>query len=90
MSSYITKQSAVAADAFLSASHKKGRVKQAIKGNLPLVPEEGGPSSDSYATSSDSRSESISRCDQVLRPGKNDRSAMSVLQDVLLGRGPRD
>ena len=90
MSSYIMKQSTVAADAFLIASHKKGCVKQAIKENLLLVPEEGGPSSDLYATSSNSRFGSISRRDQVPRPGKNDLFAMSVLQDVLLGHGLRD
>jgi hypothetical protein len=84
------KQKAIVADAFLSTSHKKGHVKQAIKGNLPLVPEVGGSSSNSYATSFDLRSESILRRDQVLRPGKNNRSAMSVLQDVLFRHGLRD
>jgi len=50
VSSYITKQSATAAMAYLSASRKKGGIKDLTEGNLPLVSNGDGPS---FSSSSD-------------------------------------
>jgi hypothetical protein len=74
MSTYIAKQSATAASAFLGTSHKKGGIKQPAEGGLLVVFKTGGPSA---FTSSGSR--------HVPRPAvRNEYSALSVLQDVLL------
>jgi hypothetical protein len=75
MSSYVAKQSTIAANAFLSASHKKGCLQPVSNG--------GGSSSESSPTSSDMRSNSASH--RTPRREKKERSALSVL-DVLLGR----
>lgn len=75
MPSYIVKQSAAAANAFLSTSHKKGS-------QLP-VSDGCGSSSRPSPTPSDSRSDSALH----RTPGhsKNERPALRVL-DILLGR----
>lgn len=73
ISSFIAKQSASAASAFLSAPQKKRGIKR--EGGLSPV-----GSSSSLTSSSDSDSL------QVPKPVKNERSALSILQDVLLGR----
>jgi hypothetical protein len=85
MSSYVAKQSTFAANAFLSTSHKKGRPPPVSEEGRPPVSGEGGSSSESSATSSDSKKPD-SAPHHVQRPVKNERSALSVLQDVLLGR----
>lgn len=77
MLTYIVKQSAAAASAFLGASLKKGSIKQPAEGGLLVVSKMGGPS---VFTSSGSR--------HIPRPAvRNEHSALSILQDVLLGCG---
>jgi hypothetical protein len=77
MSTYIAKQSTTVASAFLGTSHKKGGIKQPAEGGLPVVSKTSGPL---VFTSSGSR--------HVPRPAvRNECFALSVLQDVLLGRG---
>lgn len=76
MTSYIEKQSAAAASAYLSAPHKnKDGIKKPIKGS-PLPAFSGGSPS---STSSDSVPY------HVPKPVRNECSALSVLQDMLLG-----
>jgi len=72
--SFITEQSASAASAFLSAPHKKGGIKRPTGGSLPSV-------SESPLSLTSPPSGSL----HVPKPVKNEHSALSVLQDVLLG-----
>lgn len=76
--SYIAKQSAAAASAYLSGPHKKRRVRRPTEGDLALAKGEGGSSS--------VRMSSEPRLDHVPKFVKNERSALSALQDTLLGR----
>jgi hypothetical protein len=56
ISSYITKKSAAAASAFVSASRKKRRIKNPAEGSQPLVSKQGSPSKSSMSSSSSSGS----------------------------------
>jgi hypothetical protein len=83
-SSYIAEQSAAAASAFLSASHKKGGVKPPTEGTLPLTSKGGGPLV--FPTPSASGSRHVPTRVANRRHVKNGRSALGLIQDVLLGR----
>jgi hypothetical protein len=71
------KRTAAAASVFLSAPYKKHEIKGPTEGCLPSVSAEGSPS---FLISSDS-------ClFHAPKPVKNEHSALSILQAMLLGR----